>query len=293
MSTAQRLPVMYVGHGGGPWPWLDGYRLGPLDHSDMRRSLLRLSEQVGVRPRAVLVITAHWEQPAFTVQTSPAPGMVYDYGGFPPHTYTVTYPAPGEPDVAARVVALLQGAGNQVAEDAERGFDHGTFVPLAVAWPAADVPVVQLSIKQGYDPDEHLAVGRALAPLRDEGVFVMGSGSSDHNTHGFRPDHLARSQEFDDWLHATLVDSSPRQREQRLRDWETAPSARRVHPEEDHLIPLMVVTGAAGHDAAVRTWSQRDFGGLFAQSTYRFGLPVVADEVTLPAQRDRQPDQAR
>ncbi|HRE01438.1 MAG TPA: class III extradiol ring-cleavage dioxygenase, partial [Ilumatobacteraceae bacterium] len=123
----------------------------------------------GVTPRAILMVSGHWETTDFTVQTHPNPPMLYDYGGFPEFTYHVQYPAPGAPDVAARAADLLRAAGWPVGEDAERGFDHGVFAPLVVAYPDADVPVVQLSIKRSFDPAEHLAAGRALAPLRDEG----------------------------------------------------------------------------------------------------------------------------
>jgi aromatic ring-opening dioxygenase catalytic subunit (LigB family) len=119
------------------------------------------------------MVTAHWEARAFTLGSSPAPGMVYDYGGFPPHTYEVVYPAPGAPALAQRVQGLLEAAGLPVAQDAQRGYDHGTFVPLAVMYPEANVPVLQMSLRSGLDPAQHLALGRALAPLRDEGVLIV------------------------------------------------------------------------------------------------------------------------
>ncbi len=117
--------------------------------------------------------------------TSPQPPMYYDYGGFPPEAYTITWPAPGNPALAERVVQLLGDAGIPAKTDARRGFDHGTFVPFKLSWPDADVPTIQLSLKAGLDPREHLAIGRALAPLRDEGVLILGSGMSYHNMRDF------------------------------------------------------------------------------------------------------------
>jgi aromatic ring-opening dioxygenase catalytic subunit (LigB family) len=172
----RRMPVYFLSHGGGPWPWLDG----PIRDGmrQLEESLQRLPGELPEQPKAILMVSGHWAAPGFTVQTSPNPPMLYDYGGFPEHTYRIQYPAPGSPALAARVSELLSGAGIPVAEDAERGFDHGMYSVLFPAWPDAEVPVVQLAIKQSFDPEEHLAVGQALAPLRDEGVLILGSGSA-------------------------------------------------------------------------------------------------------------------
>lgn len=268
------LPTYFLSHGGGPWPWLTGPMRDAMGL--LEESLRALPVELGGDPAAILMVSGHWEAPAFTVQTHPNPPMVYDYGGFPEHTYRIRYPAPGSPALAGRVVELLGGAGIDVREDARRGYDHGMYAPLAPAWPDADVPVVQLSIRHGYDPDEHLAVGRALAPLRDEGVLVLGSGLSYHNLGLMGPAASVPSKEFDGWLTTTLVHSSPRERTERLRRWSSAPSARVAHPAEDHLIPLMVVVGAAEAEVAVRTYHQDDFFGGVAASSYRFGTPVTA-----------------
>ena len=151
----------------------------------LANSLADIPRQLGQTPKAVLMVTAHWEERAFTLGSSPAPGMVYDYGGFPPHTYQIVYPAPGAPALAQRVQGLLEAAGLPVAQDAQRGYDHGSFVPLAVMFPDADVPVLQMSLRTGLDPAQHLALGRALAVLRDEGVLIVGSGLSYHNLRAF------------------------------------------------------------------------------------------------------------
>jgi aromatic ring-opening dioxygenase catalytic subunit (LigB family) len=182
--------------------------------------------------------------------------MLYDYYGFPAEAYRVNWPAPGDPPLAAQVRERLIAAGFKSNMDDKRGFDHGAFVVTAVAYPHAAVPTFQLSLKRGLDPSEHLALGRALLPFRDEGVFIIGSGMSYHNLPRFMdfargnnaPDIEATSKDFDDWLHDTVtLDAASR--EKRLVAWEKAPAARACHPREEHLLPLMVIAGAAGEDA--------------------------------------------
>jgi aromatic ring-opening dioxygenase catalytic subunit (LigB family) len=266
--TDNRLPTYFISHGGGPWPWLKDQL--PFDMSRLEASLRAIPHEIGRTPKAVLVVSGHWETPEFTVQTNPRPPMLYDYGGFPEFTYHIQYPAPGSPDVARRVAELLAANGIPVREDPDRGYDHGTFAPLYVAWPDADVPILQLSIKQGYDPGAHVAAGRALAPLRDEDVLIVGSGLSYHNLRRFGPGAETPSREFDDWLTSALIDATPAQRLDALHDWETAPSARAAHPAEDHLIPLMVAVGAAEHEPAVRNYHDTMAGSITA-SGFRFG----------------------
>lgn len=246
-STSSRLPAVYLPHGGGPWPFVDT-GLGSREEQD---ALLGYLERIASLPRgevrAILVVSAHWEERVATVMTHPSPPMLYDYSGFPPASYSLSWPAPSQPEVAARVVALLRGAGFETAEDSRRGYDHGTFVPLKVAYPAANVPVVQLSLLRGLDPARHLAMGRALAPLRDEGVYVVGSGMSYHNLRALGASARPASEAFDAWLARTAT--APREtRDRDLAAWATAPMARAAHPREEHLIPLMVVAGAAGDD---------------------------------------------
>jgi len=267
--ASPRMPVVYLPHGGGPWPFVEGLgdpaELRPL--ADYLRSLRDVAPQ---RPRAVLMVSAHWEEPVVTVMTSPRPPMLYDYYGFPAASYQVTWPAPGAPALAARVRALLAAAHINTRADAARGFDHGTFVPLKLTWPDADVPTVQLSLREGLDPAEHLAIGRALAPLRDEGVFILGSGMSYHNMQGFfrGGDAATASAAFDAWLGETVALDAPA-RDARLTQWAGAPSARRSHPREEHLLPLMVVAGAAGADRGRVAWR----GGLMGArlSAHHFG----------------------
>ena len=264
-----RLPTYFISHGGGPWPWMKEQMGGVYDR--LEASLARMPAEIGVTPRAVLMVSAHWEAPRFTVQTHPNPPMLYDYGGFPEFTYHVQYAAPGAPAVAARVRALLAGAGIDSAEDPVRGFDHGMFAPMAVIWPQADVPVVQLSLRQGLDPAEHLALGRALAPLRDEGILVVGSGLSYHNLRAFGPAARAPSAAFDGWLGDTLAIADASARSAALAAWERAPAARLAHPREEHLLPLMVALGAAEGEAATRVYHERDFFGGITVSSWRLG----------------------
>ena len=263
----QTMPTYFISHGGGPWPWLPAMRaaLEPLE-----RSLARMPVEVGERPRAVLMISGHWERDAYTVMTSARPPMVYDYYNFPPETYQITYPAPGAPEIAVRAAGLIARAGLPVAEDAEQGFDHGTFVPMALMYPQADIPLFQVSMRHSYDPDEHMALGRALAPLRDEGVLIVGSGLSYHNLRQFGPQARVPSDAFDHWLTEALA-LAPADRTQAIANWEQAPHARDCHAREDHLVPLFAALGAAEGAAATRVYHQTEiFGGVTA-SSWRFG----------------------
>jgi aromatic ring-opening dioxygenase catalytic subunit (LigB family) len=266
--TVMTLPTYFISHGGGPWPFVSG-PLHDLHHA-LAASLRALPAELPAKPVAVLVVSAHWEEAEFTVASNPQPGMLYDYFNFPPEAYRVRYAAPGSPDLARRVQDLVQATGMHCGSDEQRGFDHGTFVPLSVIYPAADIPVVQLSMKRGYDPVAHRALGRALAPLRDEGVLIIGSGLSFHTFGpGGRADRDA-SRTFDDWLHATLTMPTADERARRLDGWTAAPAARAAHAREDHLMPLMVVNGAAGSDRATRTYHDDAFMGGAVVSGWRF-----------------------
>ena len=246
-SNARRMPVFFLSHGGGPWPYVEGMRdQYPITEREFRSLPARLP----AKPKAILVITGHWEAAQFTVSTAARPPMEYDYSGFPPHTYQITYPAPGSPELATRVSALLAGSGVQTRNDPDRGFDHGTFVPVGLMYPEADVPVVMLSLKSGYDPLEHIRIGQALAPLRDEGVLIIGSGLTYHNMRGFgREESTEVALLFERFLNSAIQQKDASKRNEMLVHWEDAPCARMAHPREDHLLPLMVVAGAAGDDA--------------------------------------------
>lgn len=268
-NDVHRLPTYFISHGGGPWPWLKAQMPGVYDN--LEASLQDMPRQLGTTPKAVLMVSGHWEERDFTVMSSPRPPMVYDYSGFPAFTYQIKYPAPGSPEVALRVQELLRGAGFAAPADDRRGFDHGTFAPLAAIYPEADVPVLQLSTRSDYDPEAHLAAGRALAPLRDEGVLIVGSGLSYHNLRQLGPQGRHPSREFDAWLTEAVCASVGEDRNGKLREWIRAPSARLAHPEEDHLIPLMVAVGAAEGEAGESVYHEDSFFGGVTVSSYRFG----------------------
>lgn len=243
------LPTVFLPHGAGPCFFMEWTR-GPADTWDRTAAYLRgLVDSLPERPTAILVVSGHWEAQAFTVGAGPRPALHYDYFGFPEHTYRLAFDAPGAPDLARRVRGLLDAAGLPTAEDSDRGWDHGVFVPLKLVTPGADIPVVQLSLRADLDPAAHLAAGRALAPLRDEGVLIVGSGMSWHNMAGFSPAFTERSAAFDRWLESAVVD--PLGRDAALCGWEHAPHAREAHPREEHLLPLMVAAGAAPGEPAV------------------------------------------
>lgn len=234
-------------------------------------ALREMPQHVGMTPKAVLMVSAHWEEHEFTVMSHPNPPMVYDYGGFPDYTYHIRYDAPGEPHLAEEVRGLLGDAGIPTRLDPARGFDHGMYAPMRVVYPEAEVPTVQLSLRRGLDPAEHLAVGRALAPLRDEGVLIVGSGLSYHNLRMFGPAAKLPSAAFDAWLQQTLEATTPALRVAALTGWEAAPSARQAHPREEHLLPLMVAVGAAQDETAKRIYHEDDFFGGISVSSFMFG----------------------
>jgi aromatic ring-opening dioxygenase catalytic subunit (LigB family) len=216
------------------------------------------------------MVSAHWEEPAFTLTSQPRPPMLYDYYGFPRQTYEILYPAPGQPSLAARVRDLIAAAGLPTALDEMRGFDHGAFVPMAVSWPDATMPLVQLSLRVGLDPATHIQLGRVLAPLRDEGVLIVGSGLSWHNLRALGPQARGPSQAFDTWLQETVA-SEPAERAARLARWTEAPAARAAHPREEHLLPLMVAAGAALDDAGDCPYREENVYGGVTVSSFRFG----------------------
>jgi aromatic ring-opening dioxygenase catalytic subunit (LigB family) len=262
-STAL-MPTLFIPHGGGPCFFMDW---DPPDTWEKMAAYLKgIAATLPQQPKAIIVVSAHWEEPEFTVTAHPQPPLIYDYFGFPDHTYQIKYPAPGAPALAEKICGLLKKNGIAAQQDKERGFDHGVFIPLKLIFPEANIPIVQLSLKHGLDPQEHLAAGRALAPLRDEGVLVIGSGMSYHNLKRFFRGDDPDSIMFDNWLTQAVV--SP-DRDNLLMQWKGAPAARDAHPREEHLLPLMVAAGAAGADAGARTY--HDTINAIAISGFRFG----------------------
>ena len=234
-------PALYIPHGGGPLPLLDDP-----GHSELT-AFLRDCPQLFGRPTAILVISAHWEEDVATIQSGEQPELLFDYYGLPEQSYQLRYPAPGAPELARDTGALLQAAGIDARADDTRGFDHGVFVPLLLMYPGADIPCLQLSLTRDMDPARHIALGRALAPLREQGVLILGSGSPFHNMNAFRDGDASKAhcQVFDDWLYDTCCSADVDTAASRLTRWEQAPHARYAHPREEHLLPLHVCFGAA------------------------------------------------
>ncbi len=271
-SLATRLPTLFIPHGGGPCFFMDPPPSAPRLWDRMAGYLRGIDAGLGQRPRAVLVISAHWEAARPTVNSAAQPPLLFDYYGFPEHTYRLQYPAAGSPVLAARVRELLGSAGIEADEDDARGLDHGVFVPFLLVYPQADVPIVQLSLQAGLDPAAHLAIGRALAPLRDEGVLIVGSGMSYHNLREFFSSGsatLQAAERFDTALTAAVDGTPPAQRDARLTEWKQMPDALAAHPRPEHLLPLMVAAGAAGADPGRRVYHDHLLGK--ALSAFQFG----------------------
>ena len=245
----QKNSIVYLSHGGGPLPLLGDSR-----HAEMVRVLTKLPEQL-IRPKAILVVSAHWEEMRPTLYGPVNPPLYYDYYGFPAESYQLTYPAPGAIEILASVKDQLTQKGFQPQVNEERGFDHGLFVPLKIMYPQADIPCMQLSLVEGLDPRIHIEMGRALADLTAKDVLIVGSGFSFHNMQAFfsTPTEEQRQLniDFSRWLADTCTNPqlSEPERAEKLACWSTAPAARYCHPREEHLLPLHVCYGAASAPA--------------------------------------------
>lgn len=269
-------PAVFIPHGGGPCFFLNEDGSCPPAWIVMRDYLAQLVDALPERPRAILLISAHWIEPRFTVHTGERPELLFDYYGFPAHTYDLRWDAPGAPDLARRAATLLKAAGLDTGEESVRGWDHGVFIPMKVALPAADIPVAQLSLcapRTGVDFDAalHIEAGKALAPLRDENILIVGSGMSFHNLRLIHAPIEQISAEFDAALADAATDPDPKRRHMRLGRWAEMPHARTAHPPsgEDHLIPLMMVAGAGGDDPGLCDFRGEALGWTI--SAYRYG----------------------
>ncbi|MBF0501705.1 MAG: dioxygenase [Candidatus Riflebacteria bacterium] len=249
MNEKKRGSVLYISHGGGPLPLL-----GDASHEEMVDTLKKMPVLIA-KPSAIIVISAHWEENQPTVTQAKNPHLLYDYYGFPEESYQIQYPATGDPLLAGKILKLLKNDEFPAVSDNRRGFDHGLFVPLKIMYPAADIPCVQLSLINSLNPLEHIKIGKALAPLIEENILVLGSGFSFHNLQAFfSPSTIEsrnRNWRFEESLRATCTshELSEEERERRLVEWETAPEARYCHPREEHLLPLHVCYGMMGSPA--------------------------------------------
>ena len=263
MTKNDKLPVYYIPHGGGPWHVMKNEFGGDAGLNRLEAWLKALGTRYRDSAKSILMVSAHWEEPKPTIHFGARPGMLYDYYGFPDYTYNLRWPAPGNPELAGKIEGLLKGAGFETARETKRGYDHGAFVPMMLAFPEAGLPVAQLSLVAGLDPATHIDLGKALEPLRNEGVLIIASGMSYHNMRGFmsgNPAVEAASKRFDDWLAATVAIDDPEERRSELSNWEKAPGARECHPRSEHLVPLFVAAGAAGSDAGRREFSETLMG---------------------------------
>ena len=221
------------------------------------------------KPRAILIASAHWETNLPMLTGAAQPETIHDFSGFPEPLYRLRYPAPGAPELAQRAQALLRQGGFTAAIDGTRGLDHGAWAPLLYAYPDADVPVVQLSIQPALGTKHHLAVGKALRPLKDEGVLIIGSGHLTHNLRDWArgrgaPEPYAR--EFQQWVFDRLQSHEI----EKLADYRTlSPQGVRAHPTDEHFLPLFVALGAAGEGSVERVYDAID-SGVLAMDAYVF-----------------------
>jgi 4,5-DOPA dioxygenase extradiol len=263
-------PTIFLSHG-SPMHALQAGRAGEVWAALGRRL---------TRPAAVLVASAHWETELPMVATSKQPETIHDFGGFPPELYRIQYPAPGAPAVAQRALELLHGAGLPASANGCRGLDHGAWVPLLRLFPAADVPVAQISIQPSLDAEHHLRVGAALAPLTGEGVLVLGSGHMTHNLTEWIADARRRGSmtiderapdlyvsEFRNWVDKALRSDD---RAALARWQQEAPHAARAHPTPEHFLPLMAAFGAAGPQPLVEHIDAGVDSGMLAMDAYLF-----------------------
>ena len=234
--------VIFLSHGGGPLPLM-----GEPTHKELISFLSNLSSEL-IKPRAIILISAHWESSNAAITASEKPALIYDYSGFPPETYQVQYAAPGHSALAKKVEEAFNS--NHIeASLVDRGFDHGMFVPLKLVYPEADIPCIQVSLVKGLNSKLHIDIGKSLASILDDDILVVGSGFSFHNMQAFFSDRnetiLSKNRAFEFWLQDTMSnrDLNEQERERRLINWPEAPSARFCHPREEHLLPLHVCYG--------------------------------------------------
>ncbi|MEQ1551727.1 class III extradiol ring-cleavage dioxygenase [Sphingorhabdus sp.] len=260
-----RQPALFISHGA---PTI------VIDNTPARHFLAGLAGGLPAQPNAIVMISAHHDEPLASITSAAQPGTIHDFGGFPEELYRMRYPAPGSPDLAQRISGLLQGAGIANRLDAERGFDHGTWTPLILAWPDADIPVVQVSINLRETPEYHYRLGQALERLRDKNILIIGSGAITHNLHAFfRGGYAADAPaqpwvtDFLGWLDAHLIADD---HQAVLRAIGQAPHGTDNHPTMDHILPLFVALGAAGTQGKATKLHASVEYGVLAMDAWRF-----------------------
>jgi len=271
-SGVPRAPSVFMSHGGGPCFFMEGGQFKLMDKNSAVAQFYRdfAKNHLPNQPKAIIIISAHWEESSVHITSNPQPKLYFDYYGFPEHTYKIEYPARTDVALAQRIHSILTKAGVDSKLDPKRDWDHGIFVPLKLIYPDADVPLVQLSLNSNLDPALHYKIGQLLEPLRDEGYAVLGSGFATHNLRemmslvGGGAEPPAYIKEWIQWLSKAMAKDNAEERRKLLLQWSTAPGARRAHPREEHLLPLHVVAGAA---------SSSDKG---AKEIYNFGHAAMA-----------------
>lgn len=259
------MPSLFLSHGAPTLPLTD----------TPARAFLQQLGRVLDSPKAILVISAHWETIVPAVNAVDSNETIHDFWGFPRALYDLRYPAPGSPILAERVAATLRTGGFACNIDIRRGLDHGAWVPLLLMYPQGDIPVLQLSVQKHLGPEYHLHVGRALAPLRDEGVLIIGSGSFTHDLSEFRGHGLNDPapewvNKFADWFDAALVQA---QTEALIEYRRRAPFAIKNHSTEEHLLPLYAALGAAGEDAQAKRLHASSTYSVLRMDVYAFQTP--------------------
>ena len=266
------MPAFYIPHGGGPWHVMDDAFGDPVGYVQLKKYLVNLGQKYSQKIKAILVISAHWEEDLPTVHFGSNPPLLYDYYSFPESTYHLDWHAHGNPELAEQIENLIKASGFATKREFKRGFDHGTFVPLMIAFPEPEIPVVQLSLVKTLDPETHINLGRALEPLRNEGVLIVGSGMSYHNMRGFisgGTSAIENSEKFDNWLSKTILNTNINERYSALINWQKAPAAMECHPRSEHLVPLFVIAGVAGDDTGLIDYTGTLTGVKI--SGYKFG----------------------
>ncbi len=268
VEAMTRLPTLFVSHGAPTFalaPGLSGPQLTALG--------ARLP-----RPEAVLIVSPHWTTQNVRVGAVAEPETIHDFGGFPPALYQLTYPAPGDPAMAARTLQVLEAAGWPVMQDTGRGLDHGAWVPMRYLYPAADVPVFQVSMPRALDAQTAYLMGRSLAVLAEEGVLIVGSGSLTHNLYEFRSGDSAEpayAREFVDWVRDAVQTND---RDRLLHTLSRAPHAQRAHPTPEHFLPLLVAYGASDESGDHQVLDGGFAHGVLAMESYVFGAAPAAGQ---------------
>lgn len=272
-SSARKMaliaPAMFVNHGGGPMPLL-----GDKDHAGLTKFLRDdVKKHINFKEiKAIILVTAHWEESVVTISSGKHHDLYFDYYGFPPESYKYKYDAPGDPELAARIHEVLKKEGIPSKLDPKRGWDHGVFVPMMLINPAADIPIVQVSVLSNQDPMEHYRLGKALYQFRKEGVAILGSGMSYHNMREFmygRSRGEVVNEEFDNHLYNICTSEDESKRREGFLSWRQQPGATEAHPVRaaEHFMPLVVVAGAGGSRAGKRVFNW-DMSGTFRLSGF-------------------------